>query len=1105
MSEYGLNTRGSAWIMANAGSGKTYVLARRVVRLLLEDARPESIVCLTYTKAAASEMRDRILALLKILTIAQGDALTSELTGMLGETPSDTHISRAPALLNEVLDSPVGGMQITTIHGFCQQLLGSFPLEAGISPHATLMDDREQAELIHQTIRRVYAGDDRQLNESLGLITEITAEGRLNDWLSSIIRGRRDWAAVNFYRTHEDMRAAIIAVHPAIASYSRDYWVEALASGVPEEMRAVAMLLSELGNENQQKPHAATILKWLAAPAEMRQATIADYRDALLVWKKDECEIKPRSTLITKKVFAGKESLEQALLREQQRALEIAQAMSILSAIEETYHVAVLARGALQLYTQAKLSRSALDYDDLVDHIESLFARELPWVMTKLDYRIDHLLLDEAQDTSPAQWRISEALVKELLTVEAPSGQARSLFVVGDEKQSIYSFQGAAPEMFAKMREDWREVALIEPFTLAKSYRSVQPILSLADAMCSDRQVAGGDVTHQLHRAGEAGKVEIWPVVDQPGREEVEAYHIPAGYSDEERGQAILALQIAGTIHSWLEEKRVLTARGRPIRAGDIMVLVHHRKPMTPLLIRELQKLDIPVAGIDRLALASHLAVRDMVALMRWVYAPEDDLALAQILRSPLIGFSEKQLYDVAQNRGEASLWQQVKSHEDLQRWREMRHKTPYSFLHCLLEIEGKRKIYAKRFGHEIHEVLDELLQHAAQAEAGEAISLFMYAEQLEQAGKEIKRELTGGAEHDQVRVMTVHGAKGLESPVVILADTTNPPDLRKELWFHTEKSALPVVAISDEARCVPIMAAARDIRRQALQREYERLLYVAITRAEDELYITGVQPAINRKVGERSWYAICQAALKSLTGVVEDSGSYSLFTPQTAPIRIEKHKPELLKSELPAWANAPAKTEVKLGHFSPSRLVNAELALYDKTEGDARSRGVILHQLFELSTGTTDKALLAKLIRFIAPEWNEAAQAPAVDDVHGLLTHPEFAWIWSAQGYNEISLAGSIEAGGEKRWMNGQIDRLVMAGNQIVILDYKTSINVPKDASETKLSYILQMKAYRELLANKYNGKTIRCALLWTALPRLDWLDEAIDAVSWDDIAQAA
>ncbi|MFZ4125125.1 MAG: UvrD-helicase domain-containing protein [Rickettsiales bacterium] len=1077
MSEYSINTKGSSWIMANAGSGKTYVLARRVVRLLLEGARPESILCLTYTKAAASEMRERIIALLKSLAIAQGDVLTKTLEDIMGEAPSAHHVKYAPALLNTVLDSPLGGMTITTIHGFCQRLLAGFPLEAGISPHASLLDDREQTELIQQAIHKLYITDDAVISQSLSFIADIAAEGRLNQWLTQLIYQRNEWKSLIDLPTDDAMKRAIEARQP-LDSYERDFWHKRLQEGAIPSLISAAIGVWEAGGVHT-KTAANTAREWLANPQDTTYISL---------WLTQEFQ--PRKTILPAKLFAGHEALRDQLEREQQRVYEISQALATIAAAEETYHMAVLARAINNIYTQIKYMRSALDYDDLIAHVETLFARDLPWVMTKLDYRIDHVLLDEAQDTSPAQWRISEALVKELLASDAPSGQARSIFVVGDVKQSIYSFQGAAPEMFEQMRDDWSKALPISAFTLSKSYRSAAPILQVASAICGTE--------HALHRKGMAGLVECWPLIEPMEKETATPYELPAEYRDESRAESLLALQIAGTIRTWLDEGRVLKARGRSVQAGDIMILVHRRKPMTPLLIRELQRMGIPVAGIDRLALSTHLAVRDMIALMRWLYAPEDDVALAQILRSPLIGMSEEELFNVAHNRGEASLWQQVKLHESLNRWRAMRAHTPYQFLHQLLEVEGQRRAYASRFGHEIHEVLDALLEHAALCEQ-DITNLFAYADQLEHAGREIKRESIGGQAHNEVRMMTVHGAKGLEAPIVILADTTSAPDLKKEMWFEG-----PTVAITDEAKTAIFLDSLKDERRDEMQREYERLLYVAITRAEDECYITGAKPPRVKDINPRCWYALSREALKSIVGVEVLDGVYRLASPQNAPVPLET-KHITAQEALPAWAHHAAPQENKTQHFSPSRLGSSELALYDKSEGDARTRGVIIHRLLELAPRNTTSETLAQLAQFIAPDWQEAQRQSMVADVHKLLHHPDMGWIWQESGYNEVSVSGHITVNGVTHPMHGQIDRLVMRKDQVIILDYKTSTNVPKTITETNQSYLLQMKAYQALFANKYSDKTISCALLWTHAPRLDWLDEIVAKTSWDSFYQAS
>ena len=1110
-SEYALNYKHSSWITANAGSGKTYVLARRVVRLLADGARPEHILCLTYTNAAAAEMRSRILALLARLWMSDGAGCKAALTEMLGEAPSAAQLARAPKLYPLVLDSAAGGMTITTLHGFCQQLLRSFPMEAGLSPHMRLIEDHEAGELASRAIRRLYRADEVKkpaIAASLRVVAERVTDARLEDWCHHILSQPRRFLPLLEVEDEAALRALVFG-DAVSASWSLEDFDRALALELPPEheaaLREVVAFLCREGSPSF-RARAEAWAGWLTLPEAKRIAEADHYR---AIWLTKEGT--PRTKLLPVRPYGPEHPLTLTLEREQARVLANDQARANHACREESFHMGVIARALLALYAEAKEQLGLVEYEDLTRKVEMLVNDPvlLPWVLSRLDYRIDHVLLDEAQDTSAAQWHIVTALAGELLLAPTPEGAARSLMVVGDEKQSIYSFQGAAPDEFSRVRGEMLAVLRAAPSplavqTLSTSYRSTAPILMLAEAVSAHPAMGGEAVAHLLNRQGQAGRVELWPVMTAPEAAKVEAYQIPEHYTDGTRAEEMLAEKIAGTIRGWLDEARPLPARGRPVTPADILILVERRRPMMPLLIRALEAQNIPVAGIDRLALSTHLAVTDLMALMRVFTSPEDDLALAQILRSPLGNLTEEELCALAHGRAEGeSLWQRLTPHPfaaTLARWRRMAEgTTPYAFLSWLLDAEGARRAFARRFSHEVHEVLDELLSHAAAA--GEEVSLFAYEQMLAREGREIKRESGGDAAGGMLRILTVHGAKGLEAPVVFLAETTRVPTTQKEMSFEREDIALPLVGLSEEALRAPLLTAAKEVRKDAMLREHKRLLYVALTRAADELYITAAAPT--RGLSRESWYHLLQEIMAGHEKVVEEAGTRILATPQIRPV-VTEIPAAPLSPPLPHWALEPAPVETRPKTFSPSRMMEQELTLYQQRESGAQQRGVILHRWLEfapaLATAEARRALLTRL----APEWDAPTLADTAAQMEQLLAEPELRWIWQEKGYNEIAITGMIEVEGVPQRFHGQIDRLVMTGNQIVILDYKTALYPPL-RTEIPEAYLWQMKAYQQLLSRRYPDNIIRPALLWTSLPRLDWLEDGLATLEWNQPREAS
>jgi ATP-dependent helicase/nuclease subunit A len=1083
----------SQWISANAGSGKTTALVDRVITLLLLGVLPERICCITYTKAAAGEMHERILTSLRRLLVQDDEACHATIRKLLGYSDVE-RLTLARSLFARVLDSPMGGLQLTTIHGFCQSLLRRFPMEAGLSPHFTVLEEME-SEQLHRRARQALirqATEGSALAEALTVISERSGEHGFGELLKSASARRHAWEP---YRgmLPEAMRARVFETHGLKADISAQQLTQlAIETLIPDAMQApLRASLGQFSSVTDAK-FAAVFTPWLDGSGDKERLleTLAD------LFFTSSNDFGPKKSPFTKKV-----PMPEFMASLQTQMVRYIEQCRTIACAEESVAVILVARAFLDHYDRLKQQRQALDYEDLIVRTEQLLTTCGGWVMSQLDHRIDHLMVDEAQDTSPGQWRIVHTLVEELMATNGGIGSGgvnRTFLVVGDEKQSIFGFHGADPKQFTHEKQSFAELmqASGQPFenrALTDSYRSSKAVLDVVDAVSLLPDVAqslsatGEAVAHRFVRTDRKGKVVLHPPVSAPEKQKPEAFTIPSEYLITDSAPQLLANQMAETIKIWLDEGRYT--------AGDILILLWHRQPFADCLIRALERAEIPVAGIDRLTLSEHLAVRDLLALMRWCDYPGDDLALAQVLRSPMIGMTLETLEAIAAHRP-TSLWQAVQMKEpsiaaQLETWRESRALEPYAFLTQMLEVEGGRKRFAARFGEEVHEVLDELKTLAASMPSNIPATLAAFDDWCGKSAREVKRQQE--ARSTSVRIMTVHGAKGLEAPVVLLADTVRVPSTQRETTFADAKGNY--AALSTEGRLAGAYKEAKEIKKRELFREYYRLLYVALTRASLELHVFAAGES-----KPESWYNRVREGLTFLGA--EKEGEQLIWADAGITATADAIS-VCAKPALPAWASKqPPAPPLAERIWSPSRLLNEAGPVQPSpmaSGGDSAERGVRIHRVLQFLTAASDKAHIETLLALTAPDWDDATRDAVAQEI--LRLHQQETWLWTSPAQAEISVGGTVEIQGTPYRFSGQIDRLVLTDDSAIVVDYKTGRHIPANPQQVTEGYRLQMKLYAALLAQLYPAKTVRTALLWTAEPRLMWLDEVLETTPWPDL----
>ncbi|HEV2301464.1 MAG TPA: double-strand break repair helicase AddA [Stellaceae bacterium] len=1106
-----IDPEASVWVAASAGTGKTKVLTDRLLALMLGGTDPTRTLCLTFTRAAAAEMANRLNERLAIWATLPDGALAGELVELTGHDPDEIYLARARQLFARVLDAP-GGIKIATIHAFCQSLLRRFPLEAGVSPEFAVLDERSAQEALAEAGETVIAAArdsaDRGLAEALASLTRYMTEERFQQLLTALV-GERGKLRAALEGGLGPLRAKIWRHLSLPGEASPQSLLEAFcAGGALAALAAAARALAEGGKSD--RGHAAILAPWCASAAD-RPALLSDYVQIFLT---EGGEIRHR--------LANKSAACLPVLQiEAQRVKEFATARAAVAIGEASLALARLGAAVLRAYDRHKRATGLLDYDDLIETTRNLLRRPevAPWVLFKLDGGLDHILIDEAQDTNPEQWEIVAALAQEFFAGEGARESLRTIFAVGDAKQSIYSFQRADPRAFLTMRRHFearvdaaRQKWRIVPLDV--SYRSTEPVLRAVDAIFRGEAardgvaLEGGDIRHRAHRQGQAGVVELWPPV-APEPETPDPDALPVARRRTAEPYARLAAAIAATIGGWLAGGERLEARGRAIRAGDIMVLVRRRTLFLGELVRQLKARDIPVAGADRLLLGKELAVQDLAALGRFLLLPEDDLTLAAVLKGPLFGIDEGRLFDLAYGRAAKTLWQRLREaarRDDLLRQSAERlagllaradFTPPYELYAEILGAEGGRRVILERLGPEAADPIEEFLALALAYEREHVPSLQGFLHWLAAGDSEVKRDF-GARPRDEVRMLTVHGAKGLEAPIIFLPDTMQVPNPPSSLLW-SEKDRLPLWRPRADV-AVPPYAAEREAMRRRQLEEYRRLLYVGLTRAQDRLYICGWQT--RRPPTELCWHTLCRDGLAAIaepfpfdaTASIGRDGwtgeGLRLAAAQTAdPERSKQAAPALGADPLPDWLDRPAPPEPDPPKpLVPSRPAEPEPAPLSPLARDGRDRfkrGLIIHRLLQSLPDLPEAERESAARRFLAAP-THGLDAAAQDEIRrealAVLRHPDFAPLFAPGSLAEVPLTGLIDG----HAVAGQIDRLVVDATRVLIVDFKTLRPAPASEAEVAPSYLRQLAIYRAALARIFPGREIRCALLWTDGPLL-------------------
>ena len=1107
------NPASSAWVEASAGTGKTKVLTDRILRLLLDGAPAANILCLTFTKSAAAEMEERLRSRLLSWTTMPDASLRKDLKNLANKLKTPDHFVKARQLYDQTLQIEERP-RFHTIHSFCESLIRRFPEEAGVDAYFTVLDEGSSTALLNSArdsvLHRVQQGPQSKLKEAINCVSKYTDSEGFSTLLAFLISHRSRLTRLIADNNSREISRKLCKKLNLQDRVSRVTILNMACKNSSIDAKGLHRSINSLRNGTKtDKKRAKTILEWLTAPQNKRVDGFEKYCTAFITLSHQ-----PIKRLVSNVVDSNFPTVRPVLETEQNRVLEVTTMLKRTTIIDCTTALLELTKEILAQFGHDKASLNCLDYDDLIVKArETLHASKASsWVLYRVDNSIDHVLVDEAQDTSPEQWEVIKAIVAEFFVGVGSRSLSRTVFAVGDYKQSIYSFQRADPDAFREMRQHFSSQAMSvsapwSDINLQLSFRSAAPILQAVDSVFQNKSTKSNriedkgrpDTKHHCWRSQAPGLVELWPVIKPEKQRHRSKWDLPIRLSGQRSSRRQLARLVA-------EKIRTLLSDGSGPHLGcfqpnEIMILVRRRGPFVTDLLSELQERKIPVAGIDRIILTDNLAVMDLLSLGHFILNTNDDLSLAEILKSPLCNFDDNDLFDIAYKR-DGSLWSSLCQSDSTKApfkqaklflqtlLKKITVLTPYELFADLLIAEGGRQLFVSRMGRESIDPLDEFLNKAIEYESKHTASLEGFIHWVENSHSTVRRE-AAQADDESVRILTIHGAKGLEAPVVFLPDTVQKPHQTLPiLWPNSEVYPLwvPTVDLLD-----PLTQNWNALKKKKNQEEYERLLYVAMTRAKDQLYICGWSETPN--VRDDCWHTMvslhlrknCENACQTFPAGDQQAETARItrianFPLTSANQTSQPHSPSN-STLLPSWASAISKNSHTISDPNVRSTINpASLSHITET----RTGKLIAHLVdFMGDAAAVDREPSAE--RFIASLSQEVSfdlRQIIKDSSLKILASPSLAFLFEDKSRGCLPISGNIKIGGQSSLIYSSIDRLIFRDSFIILVTFLTGH--PSSSDPPKIS-IQELAINTALAKTIFPGKHVAASILWTDEQRLE------------------
>ncbi len=1126
----------NATVTASAGSGKTYMLVTRILRLLLEDAEPGSILALTFTRKAAAEMQQRLAERLYQLATVDNEQLLT----LLKELDLDSRYQQKARGLYEAhqyCDYPV---RTLTFHSFCQDLLARFPLEADVPPNFDLL---ENAELLIQQAREALFNEatlhmQGALAEHLQSLMQFSGGlFNLTKILNNFLHHRSDWWAytdniADKQITKAEFASQQLAQQLEVNTEALDtdsLYGDFFTEKIREEISSYAKLLAL--NPTRTNLQKADTLASCLAKEQFNPHAFTEIQACFIKKDGGVFVLKDTPTLRRK---LGDNSAEILLELHQHIAACILDTLDHLKKINTfrlNHHWYFCGEKFIEHYQTLKFQQRLLDFTDLEWRSFKLLqdSENALWIQYKLDRQIQHLLIDEFQDTNPTQWQLILPLLEEMAA--AVSEKNRSVFLVGDEKQSIYSFRRAKPEL-QQQASDWLAQHLnAQAFPLNKSWRSSPAIIDTVNAVFlqpGSQQTLAGFIEHQTHHQQLAGKVEVLPLWHMHELAESDTGGYCRNPLKQPRAESTgihqqEARQIARHIQQLLKNKTPVSdnKKLRPVSYDDIFILVRKRAHVADYE-RALREAGIPYLGTNRGTFLSCLEIQDMQALLDTLLTPFNNLALAQVLKSPLFCASDNDLQLIAAHNNHShwfdrlelmaeELEQQHPLHRAwyyLTRWRALADKIP---VHDLLDkifceadvLERYKRSTAESLQPRVQANLSLFLEMALDLDSGRYPSLMhflFYLRSLKNTPGDAPDEAPMETREARVRIMTIHASKGLEAAVVYLADTISGARDKSSLstlvdWPVDAKQPIHFQLIPAAKQQDSMSANLNQQHKTAQLKEEANLLYVAITRARQYLFISGCQPD---KGPFTNWYQPLFNALQTLTDNSEDNHLIYSVGEQTACAEVNNTQaPDTtnvfdidpaLTQKISTDINPPSILAPSYSHDRAEKHPTSDMSISSE---DAQHRGIAIHRMLELlSHGVAEERILQQICFEMALENNSQLQR-WLNIALNNFQHPDLQTIFKPDNNLQVFNECPIQYMQNNRLVYGIIDRLIIGKNNVMVIDYKTHRHADRNnLTEIADDYRQQMHLYAEGIKALWPDKQIKKYLLFTECLSLFPLD---------------
>lgn len=1035
----------STWVSASAGTGKTKILTDRVLRLLLQNVPFNKILCLTFTNAAANEMQERIIAQLEKWSHSSQENLIDSLQNTLGRKPTKDELIKASSLFELYLKTQ-DQINIYTIHSFCQKILKKFPLEAGISPHFKIIDEFKVNKIIRDIKRQIFNLPEIQhvINFLIENFHELTIDGIFNEIIS--IKTKILTKKLNSLSVESNTELSGLECINNLAKHDPNISIDVISNSDIKNL-----IINSLG-------------------ADLASLDIKPFFLTLSGEKKKR--------IVTKKIAYLSSDLYEELEKIQDQIYQLDQIKKTENLLSNSRLFEILAEKLILEFESYKNKNAFLDYDDLILHTQSLLtnSKAKEWVLYKLDGGIEHLLVDEAQDTSNNQWLIIEALAQEFYSGESGNNKSRTIFVVGDEKQSIFSFQGADTSTFSYMNKFLNDKLkegkkAFETIDLNTSYRSTKEILTCVHYVFNKiARKSPEDFKAKLpemvpYRNAHNGLVQLWPLCSNEGDDVDDKFWPICPENIQNNSKVILAKKIANYVKEQISSGRILPSTNNKISAQDFMILFRSRDDFTDEVIKALKEAKIDITGLDRISLADDLAVADLIAIAKFVLNPENDLNLATLIKSPILGLSEQELYKlvIVAKDNKLSLWEYVKLtdkysliKDKLEEFLALYRFFPLNnFFPYITDVMDYRNIMNKN-----DEAINEFLKLSNDyfLEYGNSLQNFIYW--ILKNPITVKRDTESS---NKLRIMTVHGSKGLQAPIVILCDTTKLPTMSDRfIWDENDQ----LLSAKSSSYIPAFYEAIKAKEQHKAYQEYLRLLYVGMTRAEDHLVICGYQG--NSKIPENCWYELIRESLQEIGSLDRDGkityGDNSLAcSNQNLPIRLVENK----KAEL-GITNPP--TPWKISKTVRLSYTNIETEASYRN-ADLLEYGLVFHKILE--EAVRNKNLTNITYHPLITTLDSTLQKRIKTSMEKIVINEEFKELLKYDLKTEVSFGYKTDS----EIKIGRVDLLIIQKERIIIIDYKSGKSNKELIPDT---YIKQLRFYKQAFREIYPDKIIDCKIIW-------------------------